>query len=154
MSQLLTILTMQFSGKNSQGWRSIGGKKAYFRSKWEANYARYLQWLLERGEIARWEHEPQTFWFLNIKRGVRTYLPDFKVTRLDGTHYWVEVKGYMDARSKTKLKRFAKYYPDEKLELIDGKWFARNGARLKLVIKDWESPRRRFEIRSVKPHAA
>lgn len=131
---------------SSQGWREIGKSQWFMRSVWESNYARYLQWLFEHGEILAWEHEPQTFWFLNIKRGVRSYLPDFKVYRPDNTHYWVEVKGYMDAKSKTKLKRFKKYYPDEELLLIDGKWFRASNAKWRLIIKDWEkgdAPRER-----------
>jgi hypothetical protein len=87
--------------------------------------------LKEAEKIKEWEHEPQTFWFETIKRGVRSYLPDFKVTLHDGTHYWVEVKGYMDAKSHTKLKRFAKYYPKEKLILMTGDWFKKNEWKIK-----------------------
>ena len=54
------------------GWREIAGRRIYFRSRWEANYARYLQWLKDRGEIVDWEYEPETFWFEKIKRGVRS----------------------------------------------------------------------------------
>ena len=106
-----------------QGWREIAGEKYYFRSSWEANYARYLQFLKEKGQIKEWLHEPQTFWFENIKRGTRSYLPDFKVIRNNDSHYWVEVKGYMDNKSNTKLKRFKKYYPNEEMHLITSDWF-------------------------------
>ena len=51
------------------GWREIGGQRIYARSRWEANYARYLEWLRANGSIAKWEHEPETFWFEGIKRG-------------------------------------------------------------------------------------
>lgn len=80
----------------------------------------------EKGLINDWEHEPKTFWFETIKRGVRSYLPDFKVHNPDGTHYWIEVKGYMDQRSRTKIKRFAKYYPDERLVVYDKEWLKKN----------------------------
>ena len=73
-----------------------------------------------------WEHEPSTFWFENIKRGVRSYLPDFRVWNVDGTHYWVEVKGYMDSKSKTKIKRFKKYYPNEPIYIVDKEWFRKH----------------------------
>src|SRR4030042_269614 len=43
------------------GWREIGGKKKYYRSRWEANYARYLEFLKVNGEINGWEHKPKTF---------------------------------------------------------------------------------------------
>lgn len=119
------------------GWREIGGKKHYFRSRWEANYARYLQWKKERNEIKDWEFEPDTFWFNNIKRGVRSYLPDFKVFKNDGTFYYDEVKGWFDDRSKTKMKRMKKYYPKVVINLIQAPWF-KASKNLKLVIKEWE----------------
>jgi len=124
--------------KYAQAWRTIGGKKKYFRSKWEANYARVLEYRKQRGEIAEWYHEPYTFWFEDIRRGTRSYLPDFKVVEPGGCHYWVEVKGYMDPKSRTKLKRFAKYYPKEKIVLIDSKWFKQEAKHYKNIIKEWE----------------
>ncbi len=121
------------------GWRTIGGIKKYYRSRWEANYARYLQWLLERGEIKSWRHEPKTFWFLSIKRGTRSYLPDFEVVELNGRTVYHEVKGWLDAGSKVKLKRMAKYYPDEKLILIDAKSYRSIAATMKLILQfQWE----------------
>lgn len=112
-----------------RGWREIGGKRVYFRSGWEMKYAYYLEWQKKFRIIKDWEHEPKTFWFEGIKRGCVTYLPDFKVTFLDGTHEWIEVKGYMDAKSKTKIKRFAKYYPQERLRIVDAAWFAKNRSK-------------------------
>jgi Protein of unknown function (DUF1064) len=109
--------------RSKQKWEEVGGRSIFFRSKWEFMYAQYLQFLKDNKQIREWEHEPQTFWFENIKRGVRSYMPDFKVIENDGSHYWVEVKGYMDAKSNTKLKRFAKYYPQEKMLLVGKEWF-------------------------------
>lgn len=119
------------------GWREIGSKRHYFRSRWEANYARWLQWLKERGEIIEWEYEPTTFWFEKIKRGVRSYKPDFRVEELNGDKNLHEVKGWMDARSKTTLKRMAKYFPDEIIILIREKQI-RSLARFSALIGDWE----------------
>lgn len=124
-----------------QGYRMISGQKIYFRSAWEANYARYLEQLKTFNQIQGWEHEPQTFWFEEIKRGVRSYLPDFKVIRLDGTHFWVEVKGYYDSKSLTKIKRFRKYYPNEELRLIDKNWFRLNSKNMVRLIPGWEISR-------------
>lgn len=114
------------SKKSTAAWRTIGGKRIYFRSQWEMNYARYLEFLKQKGLIIEWEHEPHTFWFEEIKRGVRSYMPDFKVYDPDGSHYWVEVKGWMDPKSVTKIKRLKKYYPNERLEVVGKKWFADN----------------------------
>ena len=84
----------------------------------ELGYARKLEMLKSTGAIKDFEHEPRVFWFLEIKRGIRCYLPDFRVDNLDGSSHWVEVKGYMDAKSKTKINRFRKYYPEEKLVVV------------------------------------
>lgn len=126
---------------NSQ-WKGgirIIGKTAYnYRSSWEANYARYLQMLLEKGVIAKWEHEPEIFNFPKVKRGLKAYLPDFKITYIDGGVEFHEVKGFTDAKAKTKLKRFAKYYPHIKLKIIDKNWFdqiKKNGIK----ITGWEN---------------
>ena len=128
--------------------RSAGGKRAdlggrYFRSSWEANYARYLNWLIERGQIAGWKFEAKTFEFAGIKRGTRFYTPDFLVTLKDGSYEWHEVKGWMDAASKTRLKRMAKYHPAEKIVIVGEKWFravARQG--LTRLIPNWETNKR------------
>lgn len=105
-------------GSWAAGWRSVGDKTIYFRSRWEANYAFYLQWLLESGQIRDWKYEPDTFWFEAIKRGVRSYKPDFLVTESNGDKAYHEVKGWMDARSRTTLKRMAKYYPEIRVIVI------------------------------------
>lgn len=120
------------------GWRHIGEIKKYYRSRWEANYARYLQWLKDKQEIIDWKHEPETFWFDGIKRGCMSYLPDFKVTELTGDVAYHEVKGWMDDRSKTKIKRMAKYHPDVKLIVIESKSYHSLAKTMKPIIKDWE----------------
>lgn len=127
------------------GWREIGDKRVYFRSRWEANYARYLQWLKECGDILDWEYEPETFWFDKIKRGVRSYKPDFRVHELNGDKLLHEVKGWMDARSKTTLRRMAKYHPSEKIVLIREKDM-RAISRFSALIPDWESDARKSRV--------
>ena len=91
----------------------------YFRSSWERNYARYLNYLKARKEILSWEYEPETFWFDGIRRGHTSYKPDYRVTNRDGSVVFHELKGYMDAGSKTKIKRMAKYHPTVKLIVVD-----------------------------------
>lgn len=120
------------------GWRQIGEMNKYYRSKWEANYARYLQWLKDNREISDWQHEPETFWFDGIKRGCVSYLPDFRVTELNGKIVYHEVKGWMDGRSKTKIKRMAKYHPNVKLILIDSKVYKSISKTMTPIIRDWE----------------
>lgn len=104
----------------------IGDRRCYFRSRWEAVYADYLEILRKGGAIKSWEYEPKTFWFEGIKRGTCSYKPDFRVVNSAGTHEWHEVKGWMDPRSLTKLKRMAKYYPGEKIIVRDKTFFSAN----------------------------
>lgn len=105
--------------KTRSGTVEINGRRQFFRSSWEANIAAYLEFLKEHGAIKEWEFEAKTFWFEKIKRGVVSYKPDFLITNNDDSVYYIEVKGWMDSKSATKLKRMKKYYPNEKIELID-----------------------------------
>jgi endogenous inhibitor of DNA gyrase (YacG/DUF329 family) len=123
-----------------KGWLEIGGKRIFCKSTWEAKYARYLDWLIGLEEIAGWQYEPQTFWFEGIKRGVRSYLPDFKVVHNNGSHEWHEVKGWMDAKSKTKIKRMKKYHPSETVRIIDGTWFKSMSSKLSGLVPEWNAP--------------
>lgn len=100
-------------------WHEVGEKKYFFRSTYEINYALILQFKKKNRLILDWFYEEKEFWFTGIKRGVCSYKTDFKVINVDGSHEWHEVKGYMDKKSATKLKRMAKYYPNEKVILID-----------------------------------
>ena len=101
------------------GWHEVGGQRIYFRSNFELKYARHLQFLKDMNVIKNWEHEPQVFYFEGIKRGVTNYTPDFKVTNLDDSFYYVETKGFWDSKSITKVKRFRKYFPDLKLVCVN-----------------------------------
>lgn len=120
------------------GWRDFGGKRHYYRSRWEANYARYLEWLKINGHIKEWEHEPEIFWFEGVKRGTVSYLPDFRVTENNGSIAYHEVKGWMDDRSKTKIKRMAKYHPDVKLIVIEKKQYEAIKKSVSAMIDGWE----------------
>lgn len=119
-------------------WREFGGKRHYYRSRWEANYGRYLEWLKVNGHIKEWEHEPEVFWFEGVKRGTVSYLPDFRVTNNNGSVEYHEVKGWMDDRSKTKIKRMAKYHPTVKLIVIRKKEYESIKAAVSKLIEGWE----------------
>ena len=124
--------------RKCSGGKRIDLNNQYFRSSWEANYARYLNFLIQQKEIAKWEYEVDTFEFKNIKRGVRFYTPDFKVYDNKGEFIYHEVKGYMDSKSITRHKRMDKYYPEIKIKMIDKTWFRKNGTTLSKIIKNWE----------------
>ena len=102
--------------KAKKNKKSMIGKRLdlnqFFRSNWEANVARWFNY-----KNKTWEYEPKVFVFQDIKHGTVSYCPDFKVGTL-----WVEVKGYLDPKGKTAIRRFKKYYPKEfkKLRAIVG----------------------------------
>ncbi len=105
----------------------------YFRSKWEANLARYYNFV-----GIRWQYEPEEFEFKTIKRGSRFYKPDFYLPETDE---YIELKGYFTASGKTKLRRFKKYYPEEfkKLRFVVEDPFSKskeNGEVIKFLLDD------------------
>ena len=132
-------------GKRQIGGRAVkptGGKRAdlgglYVRSKAEANYARFLNWLQARGEILSWEYEPQTFDF-PVKRGTRSYTPDFRIRDKGGAIVYHEVKGWMDRKSKVQLNRMRRHYPEVQIRVIDGKEIGRLGRQVGPLIPGWE----------------
>lgn len=122
-----------------------GGRRAdldnrYFRSRWEANWARYLNWQVANGVIVAWEYEVDTYCFEKITRGNRFYTPDFKIFENDGRIVYHEVKGWMDASSKTKLKRMQLYYPNIIIRLIDKPVYTAMARQMRPILKDagWE----------------
>ena len=119
-------------------WHEIGGKRKYYRSRWESNYARYLEFLKSQGKIKDWFHEPKVFWFEGIKRGCVSYLPDFLVIENDGSEAYHEVKGWMDDRSKTKIKRMAKYFPKVKLVVVDSKGYKALSKTAAAIVPGWQ----------------
>lgn len=112
----------------------------FFRSAWEANYARYLCHRTEVGEIIGWEYEPHTFRF-PVQRGNKSYMPDFKVWLTPNEYEWHEVKGWMDSASRIKLRRFTLHFPLEaaRLKLIDRVAYKALEAQYATTLKNWES---------------
>lgn len=89
------------------------GKPQFFRSSWEANVARLLDF-----QKKNWIYEPQVFIFDKIKHGTVSYCPDIKQDNL-----WIEIKGMLDGNSATAIRRFKKFYPEEfcKLRAVVGR---------------------------------
>lgn len=108
------------------------------RSKWEANYARYLRWLQAQGRIARWAYEPTTFWFEAIKRGTRHYTPDFLVVETDGRERYIEIKGFIDAKSKTRMKRMKRYHPSVEIVMLEGPAYRALAKTVAGLVPGWE----------------
>ncbi len=117
-------------GKWKQEWKNIDNKEYFFRSSWEFVYAKYLNNKKNNSEILNWEYEPIIFSFPKEKNCNLHYKPDFKITNLDGTIEYHEVKGWMCERSKIKLSLMGKWYENVKLILITKEWFKKNKINL------------------------
>ena len=89
----------------------------FFRSSWEANIARILNFL-----GIEWKYECNRFIFSENDTDVNSYQPDFYLPKLDK---WLEVKGWWDEKSKIRLKLFAEQYSEEnnKLVIIDQNFY-------------------------------
>lgn len=126
---------------NVQGERTIGGKTYFFRSLWEMNYARILEFRKTHGEIIDWSYETKTFKFPKeaYEAGPFSYMPDFHVKFPNNYEEWHEVKGYMNVMSKKKIKRLKTHYPDVILKVIDKAWMNKHGRQYRKLITSWET---------------
>lgn len=138
-----TILTCAQSRRTASWrseWREIGEHRIFFRSSWEANYARYLQLRKERGEIKEWSHEPERFPFPFSRKceGCASYLPDFKIYNNDGTSYFVEVKGWMDKRSVLAIEKMKEFFPLVQVVVVCKDEYIELSKRYSNEIEAWE----------------
>ena len=81
-----------------------------FRSGMEANFARILSYL-----SIEYLFEKRTFFFHNAKRKPFQYTPDFeiKVGNDEFPSGWYETKGWFDSKSREKMRKFKREYPQE-----------------------------------------
>lgn len=107
-----------------------------FPNRWEANYYRYIKWLGDKGKIRAFRYQPPYFVF-PVEFGHRRYRPDFLVVGYDRTYY-IEIKGYMDSASKTKLKRMKKYFPDVEVRLVTATEMRNLNNTVGKLIEGWE----------------
>lgn len=80
----------------------------FFRSGWEANFARYL-----KHKKIKWEYEPRVYVFKDISRGPVAYTPDFYIPNYFGEEIIVEVKGRVMSGTYSKFKYFRDQYPED-----------------------------------------
>lgn len=97
----------------------------YFRSSWEANYARYLTHV-----GMQWAYEQKTF---DLGDGL-TYTPDFELA--DGT--LIEIKGWLTEEGATKLARFRTLFPEVKLAVVNRTDYRALYQQFSEIIPHWE----------------
>lgn len=90
--------------------------KQYFRSGWEANYVRILNYL-----NIKWIYEPQGF-LLNINNKKTVYFPDFYLPK---TNEYKEIKGFwFNKLAKLKYEKFSQIYKCKLINEIEYKKLA------------------------------
>ena len=125
----------------------------HYRSTWERNIARLMG---VRGiETA---YEPKRFYFRDIHE---SYLPDWRLKgvapiMLDGQTYheiYIELKGYLDNKSKRQLKNIRRYYAKKGVMviLIDSAQYKKLEQDFSEGIEGWEYERER-DWKAERPH--
>lgn len=116
---------------NTQFTKGKGGYREdighYVRSRWEANYARYLKY----NNIA-YEYEKYRFTLKNNDRYI-TYTPDFKCGDI-----FYEVKGWWNEKSLLIKRLMKEQYPDIKIKYINEKEYFSIKKLFFIKIPAWE----------------
>jgi hypothetical protein len=112
----------------------------YFRSTWEANYARYLNF-----ENIEWTYELYKFPFYDEDgRILSVYTPDFF------TDKFVEIKGHADSntlwtcdcrrceRDKNRMALFLSQYPDKDIIIVGREEYKALARKYANLIPNWE----------------
>jgi hypothetical protein len=96
--------------KMKKGIRADIHSSYSFKSAAEANFARILNHL-----GLTWKYEERAFSFSDYKTKPYVYIMDFEIINGNSTFPagFYEVKGYMTASSRQKLRRLKKTYPEE-----------------------------------------
>ena len=83
-------------------------KFSYAGSSFASKAERDFAYDMDRAKIP-WQYEPEKFtWF----PPARKYTPDFKVLKKDGTFFYIEFKGYLRPKDRTKMRVFKQQHPE------------------------------------------
>lgn len=113
-------------------------------SNYEYDYALYLDYLYEKGEIAGWVRNTTKFYFSRtVEIPGRTtkqnaYRPDFIIFNKDSTYQIHEVKGWMNDKSQVVCDQFAKDYPNLTYKIITRDEILSLQSQFKDKIWGWE----------------
>ena len=121
------------ASKGKGGVRKDISDTIYFYSRWEANFARLMNYLK-----IKWEYAPRTF-----DLGNQNYTPDFY---LPGTNVYVEIKNFLWKYSDIRDKKFRKLYPEIKLQLLLKEDYLKLENTYSKFIKNWEYKNSPFDL--------
>jgi len=98
----------------------------YFRSSWEANFARIMNFV-----GIKWEYEKERFVFNDST----SMLIDFF---LSDVNVYVEVKGFLDPTSLDRLEKLSVEYAGEDIKIVDGEAYGQLEKTFSSLIPNWE----------------
>ncbi len=120
-------LLPKHGGRGKGGFREDIGH--YVRSRWEANFARYLNYM-----GMPYEYEPKTFSLSDTL----TYTPDFRIHH-HGIDIYIELKGWMSDKCKQKIDTFRIVCPNEHLLVVGADKYKALAKVYEPIIPNWES---------------
>lgn len=113
------------AAKGKNGIRTDINPETNFYSRWEANFARVLNFLK-----IKWEFQPKTF-----DLGSQKYTPDFY---LPEHNTYIEIKNFLSDYSRERDTIFRELYPNEKLILILKLEYLKLQEQFSSLIENWE----------------
>ena len=108
-------------------------KKTYKRKRWQpkppkkkydyagekfASMAERTFAIALTNQRVSWQYEPEKISWFPAPPKMRTYTPDFKVQRKDGSYFFVEFKGYLRPGDKTKMRAVKKQHPEIDIRFV------------------------------------
>jgi predicted nuclease of restriction endonuclease-like RecB superfamily len=93
---------------------------------------RFAEWM-DANKLC-WLYEPEKLDWVPPKR---TYTPDFKIRRRDGSYFFVEYKGYLRPEDKTKMAAVRKQYPNLDIRFVFMKANKPSYKGAKTTYADW-----------------
>lgn len=96
----------------------------YFRSSWEANFARILDLL-----NINWQYEKERILLKSC-----SYLPDFYLPKFN---VYIEVKGY-SLDNNRKLRELIQVHPNFPIKIVDSEVYSKLENQYSNLIKNWE----------------
>lgn len=121
------------ASRGKAGIRKDISEAIYFHSRWEANFARVLNY-----QDIQWEYEPKTF-----DLGTQNYTPDFY---LPDTDEYIEVKNFLWKYSEIRDKKFRELYPNTRLKMILKEDYLKLQNRYAKLISSWEFNNSPFNV--------
>lgn len=115
----------------------IGDYTYNLKSNWEFNIVMYLEYIKLLGLIDEWSYEKERFTFDVNEFGIRSYTPDFFITK-NGYTRIIELKGWNDEKSINKRKLMNTFYPNVEIEVWDQNKYYLIEKEYKQKINTWD----------------